>query len=30
MQKGEYRMINISTLTELKAHGEVIEFSEGI
>jgi len=30
MQKGEYRMINISTLQELKAHGEVIEFSEGV
>ena len=30
MQKGEYRMINISTLQELKAHGEIVEFSEGI
>lgn len=26
MQKGEYRMINISTLITLKANGEVIEF----
>ena len=28
MQKGEYRMINISTLVELKAHGEVLTFEE--
>lgn len=28
MQKGEYRMINISTLLQLKAHGDVINFPE--
>lgn len=28
MQVGEYRMINISTLKQLKAHGEVINFEE--
>lgn len=26
MQKGEYRMINVSTLITLKANGEVIQF----
>jgi hypothetical protein len=28
MQAGGYRMINISTLKQLKAHGEVIDFPE--